>query len=301
MKWKIKWFFFFRSFVCIPTSFFSLFSICGRRMRMVSRVQYSPQFFFCSCCCCRQLELTNSRSDASFRFSPSLLLLLLCSERRTIIINIKICAICYMCMGFNEASEKTILNVNWSLKRIFFFMKDSNFLILYCRKWYIQQKMLKTMAFNNNGIQHTNCRNERNQTTKWESIYVDIACNIIYCLLSWVLEKLRRKIFCYGHDNTQQQSLYRHIFVALFYMGIYLFKINIFFVNVCALLYLHPIWSIMYEIYALCTLHLRQMAFTFCYSKCVVFVEMKIVGFHILAISGHIHAIHSVHIYPHIL
>lgn len=45
-------------------------------------------------------------------------------QRRTIIINIKICAICYVCMGFNEASEKAILNVNWSLKRKF--IKDPN-------------------------------------------------------------------------------------------------------------------------------------------------------------------------------
>lgn len=57
------------------------------------------------------------------------------------------------------------------------------------------------------------------------------------------------------------------------------------------LLYLHPIWSIMYEIYALCTLHLRQRFTLASVCVCVWYLPKdEIVGFHISAYWAHAQA-----------
>lgn len=58
--------------------------------------------------------------------------------------------------------------------------------------------------------------------------------------------------------------------------------------GVCMLLYLHPIWSIMYEIYALCTLHLRQR---FTLASVWYLPKDEIVGFHISAYWAHAQAL----------
>lgn len=59
-------------------------------------------------------------------------------------------------------------------------------------------------------------------------------------------------------------------------------------VCVCMLLYLHPIWSIMYEIYALCTLHLRQR---FTLASVWYLPKDENVGFHISAYWAHAQAL----------
>lgn len=144
---------------------------------------------------CRQPELTNSRS----RIPVSVFHLRFCHRRsaqhQTIIINIKICAICYMCMGFSEASEKAILNVNWSLNRKF--IKDLNSHSI--AKNGTQKCSIRWHSIAMALLQHTDdnakCR------MKWTkrpnvSIYVDNALtSFIVCSRSW---KLRRKILLWA-------------------------------------------------------------------------------------------------------
>lgn len=124
-------------------------------------------------------------------------------------------------------------------------------------------------------------------------------------MFALVLENYDVK-FCYGHDNTHQAvavavivSPYR-VFVALLLLGIYLFKINIFFFlqkvkNVCAPL--SPSYLVHYVRWNLCAVYFTFTANDVYVSmhttKCVVFAERwKLSVLHFGNI-GHTYNIHT--------